>query len=324
MAAGFQYFDSTMVGAPILRYGAGYWAAFLDYWLTGQGGWATEFIGTNLRAYRSGTGNRFRLRLDDTQALYARLRAYRSMSGISSGLTNPFPTAAQQALDTAGCRKSYDSAGTSAHAYWGVRTDRYIVVFFSQSETATASAEYRGFFQFGDVPSLCEADSHNTAITLTEGVDSAFYYTLNELSGGAISFEPTGASNRKVGFSGTPNGAVVSPAASVHRPFGISAAASNAPSSILTQRLNFASMVFGSSDSSTSPTGNAPRARLANVHQLFGAATFTADANYPAQDLVPFSIGPRTFLPIMTQIPVSGAFYGDCYLLETTDTDGAL
>lgn len=321
MAAGFEYFDSTMVGAPPLRYGAGYWAAFLDYWLVTKGGWAIEFTGTNLRAYRSATGNRFRLRLDDTQALYARLRAYRSMSGISSGLSNPFPTASQATLNTTGVRKAYDSAGTSPHGYWGIRTNKYIAVFFDQTEVATAGLIYRGFFAFGDVPSLCEADSHNTVIQMHAGVDTTYYESLNSTSAipMSVTTAPAGGA-RTTGMSGTPNGSVASPYTTLHRPWDGGASAAQASAVALTGRLNFGPMVIGGTDSASAPTATFPRAVLPNVHMVYGAASLTADANYPCQDLVPFSIGARDFLPLL----ITGQAQDTCFLLETTDTDGAL
>ena len=60
-------------------------------------GWAKPFSGTNLAVYRSNdvTSNRFFLRVNDTNALDARVVGYETMTAISTG-TNLFPTSAQR------------------------------------------------------------------------------------------------------------------------------------------------------------------------------------------------------------------------------------
>lgn len=59
-------------------------------------GWTKSFTGTNLAAYKSSDveGTQMFLRIDDTNALNARVVGYEDMTGISTG-TGPFPTNAQ-------------------------------------------------------------------------------------------------------------------------------------------------------------------------------------------------------------------------------------
>ena len=79
-APGFEFFKSTDAGAPVLTGQVGKMIAVLDWVLVTKGGWAKAFTGTNLAAYRSNTGNRFYLRVDDTQTIFTRLRGYRAMT----------------------------------------------------------------------------------------------------------------------------------------------------------------------------------------------------------------------------------------------------
>lgn len=324
MAAGFEYFTSTDVGAPVLTAAAGKLAAVLDWVLNSKGGWDIAFTGTNLRAYRSQTGNRFYLRLDDTQATYSRLRAYRAMTAISTG-TNQFPTNTQAAnINTWGVRKGYAASGSIVQPYWGIRTNRWLVMFIECSDQATVGAAYRTPLIFGDFPSLCEADAHNTFISGLPNVDSVYYYSMNELS--YDNLRPSTGYNTAPcygSFSGTPNGAIVSPIGGIHAPFKGSADSHRAALA-LTDRLSIGPILFGNSDkTSGSTTGAMPRGKCPNLSMLYGPAADTAVADLPAQDLVPFSLGSRSFLPICNYTQ-GGSYRGDCYLLETTDTDGAL
>jgi hypothetical protein len=60
-------------------------------------GWTKEYSGTNLAAYRMGTGStsvRMYLRVDDSGSTSARIRGYVSMTDVDTGV-EPFPTNAQ-------------------------------------------------------------------------------------------------------------------------------------------------------------------------------------------------------------------------------------
>lgn len=67
----------------------------LDYLLVTVMGWTKEFSGTNLAAYKQPAGsNGYYLRIDDTNATYARAVGYETMSDINTG-TNMFPDTTQ-------------------------------------------------------------------------------------------------------------------------------------------------------------------------------------------------------------------------------------
>src|SRR5690606_18510430 len=59
-------------------------------------GWAREFTGTNKAVFRAATGNRLRLRVDDTGTTEARAVGYESMTDVDTG-TLAFPTNGQVA-----------------------------------------------------------------------------------------------------------------------------------------------------------------------------------------------------------------------------------
>ena len=325
MAAGFEYFSSADAGAPVLTGAAGKLAAVLDWALVGKGGWDLAFTGTNVRVYRAQTGNRFYLRLDDTPSLYSRLRAYRAMTAVSTG-TNQFPNNTQAAnINTWGVRKAYTTSASVPQRYWGVRTNKGIHLFIESSNISDAGIAYRSFFSFGDFPSLCEADSHNTAIICSPGVDSIYYYTLYEMTYDNVrpSINYTGAPVWAA-MSGTPNGAVVSPLCGLHAPFRGSSAA-HKPALVLSDRLSIGPLTLGCTNATAANNGTFPRGRFPNVSMLYGPARNVADSQLPAQDLVPFSIGSRDFLPLtIYNDGGAGGYTVDAFLLETTDTDGML
>ena len=331
MAAGFEFFSSDDVGAPILHGAAGRLIAVLDWVLVSKGGWAKEFSGTNLAVYRSGTGNRFRLRVDDTQALYSRTRAYRAMTGVSIG-TNQFPASAQVTnINTWGVRKAYDASGSSdPQRYWGIRTNRYLVLVVegvSLTDEPSVGLRYRNWLVFGDVPSLCEGDSHNTIICAQPNVDSQYYvdWLTNSLYPQGI-YPGHGYSTTQAGaaFSGTPNGAVVSPLSGVHWPYYNNATDAMKSAIALSDRMFFAPLIAGSTNSATANNGAFPRAMIPNVQALYGPCSSASDLQLPAQDLVPITIGSREFLPIMRYANTAGSYVTEALLLEKTDTDGAL
>lgn len=327
-APGFEYFDYTSSGAPVLQYGVGKLVAVLDWLLTGKGGWATEFTGTNLRVYRSATGNRFRLRLDDTQALYSRLHGYRAMTAVSTG-TQPFPAVAMAPLANFGVRRGYDASDTGALKYWGIRTNRYFLMVYEQTSTAIAGASYRNVFAFGDFPSVCEADSHNTVLIASASaqsfvtVDFTSQFLQNVIYA-STNYPLTESGNTCAGLSGNPSGSVVAPACGIHLPWPATESTSLTTAVAESGRLNFAPVMIGNTNSATANQGAIPRGMLPNLQQLYHIAPDgVADANYPCQAGVPFTIGSRTFLPL-SRISQATPQYMSCVLLEVTDTDGAL
>lgn len=325
MAAGFQFFSHADAGMPVLRGQAGSLIALLDYLLVTMGGWAKVYTGSNLAAYRSGSGNRFYMRVDDTQATYSRVRAYRAMTAVSTG-TNQFPSNTQAGnINTWGVRKAYQ-AGALAQRFWGVRTDRYLVLVIESTDVPTVGVAHRNWIVFGDVPSVAEADAHNTLLCGQPNVDQ--YYL--DLIGGSMYMDALfpgfgyNATQAGAAISGTPNGSVASPLCGAHFPYQ-GAADGQKASLALSDRLFFAPIIVGSTNSASTNNGAAPRARLPNVQALYGpCADGAADPQLPATDLVAFSIGPRQFLPVNRYANGTSGYNVEAVLIEITDTDGAL
>lgn len=326
MAAGFQFFTSDDAGAPVLTASAGKMAAVLDWVLVEKGGWESAYTGTNLRAYRSQTGNRFFLRVDDTQALYTRLRAYRTMSTVSAG-TSQFPTNAQAGnINTWGVHKGYQPSTTGAQRYWGIRTDRWLVMVVDHPfDMAVVGDVQRALVAFGDFPSLCEADFHNTVLVGAPYADN--YYSGFEYSTSLAIHPGASLTSTTVGvaMSGTPNGSIASPLCGLHAPYKGGGYEHYEATLALSDRLSFGPLMLGCGNSaSVADNGVFPRGRFPNLSMLYGPASGVANSRFPAQDLVQFSLGSRTFLPICTRIYSGGLGASDTYLLEITDTDGAL
>ncbi|MCA0196591.1 MAG: hypothetical protein LCH59_00565 [Proteobacteria bacterium] len=328
MAAGFQYFTSDDVGAPGVWGVAGRWAQLLDWLLPGMGGWAIEFTGTNLRAYRSGTGNRFYLRLDDTQARYARLRAYRAMTAIGTG-TNQFPTNAQASnINTWGIAKTYQTPSTVPRRYWGIRTNRYVVVILEYGAYSDPSVEinYRELFVFGDTPSLCEADAHSTALVCFPGVDSQYPALFNQVFDSIHGARSLGGPPVYGAVSGSPDGSILSPGFGACVPFTYNMSAAQEATIGKSGRLHFGSLIGMSNNAQTGDSAAYPRCRFPNLHQVFGPVRSVANANSAIIDLEEFTIGGRTFkcFAQYSQDAPADGYSTDAVLLEITDTDGAL
>lgn len=329
MATGFQYFNSDDVGAPILTGQSGKMIALLDWVLVSKGGWSKEFTGTNLAVYRSDTGNRCRLRIDDTQAKFARARCYRNMTAISTG-TNPFPNTAQVAnhtFNSYGFIKS-TSADTTPRRYWGIRTDRYFVIFVEMLNFATGGYVYRGFFGFGDFPPMTVGDSHNTVLLAAGGIDPSYHSaTLNYISSpyfdSSMSFSE---GNNTCCVSGNNSGSVTSPSAQLIR-----YSASARPVSGSSHFASGGTTIIQPLHIISGPTAASGtneilfRGHLPNVSQMFGGISNLYHIDFPAYDLNPIVIGSKTYLPIMdsnsSEISAASSIG---WLLEITDTDGAL
>lgn len=93
-------YRSSDASAPGLTGQAGSLIGVLDaclvngYGAKAAAGWAKEFSGTNLAVYRAPSGNRLRIRVNDTGTTVARVVGYETMTDVDTGV-NPFPTAAQ-------------------------------------------------------------------------------------------------------------------------------------------------------------------------------------------------------------------------------------
>lgn len=184
---------------------AGRMIAVLDWALVGKGGWAKAFSGTNLAAYRSATGNRFYLRVDDTQTGHARLRGYRAMTTVSAG-TNIFPVTTLAPAADWGAAKS-STVDTTPRRYWGIRTDRYVMLVV-EPNNLLETACVRSIFAFGDVPSACESDAFNTVLVASNGPNITPITTMLTTGANVQGFPgvETGAH-----FAATPDGAANAP-----------------------------------------------------------------------------------------------------------------
>lgn len=119
--------------------------------------WAKAFSGTNLAAYQSSdpTGTQKYLRVDDTATQETRFIGYEAMTGISAGLTGPFPTTAQL---SGGTFFAKSNAASSASRRWMVCGDSkgFYVAIAHQS---TQAAYYITYY-FGDVVPTLASDPY--------------------------------------------------------------------------------------------------------------------------------------------------------------------
>lgn len=330
-APGFEYFDSTQAGAPVLQGAAGSLIGLLDWLLVGKGGWEKPFTGTNLAVYRSLTGNRHYLRVDDTQAVYSRLRMYRSMTAVSTG-TNQYPTNAQAGnINLWGITKRYSGSPAAAQRYWGIRTNRYFVLVIGRiGDIAQTTYEYRTPYVVGDVPSLAEGDSHNSFICMSPNSDvSGYSATAHEMFPGSPTVNNSFTASPITGaVSGNPSGTVLSPLCVGALPFGTAANAAYSATYAIGNRLSLAPIRILCTDSPTASNHAYLRATIPNLSQFWGVGSLLDNPLYPCQDLTAFNIGSRTFLPIL----IYNLYPNDPtqessqpgILLEKTDTDGAL
>lgn len=149
--------------APSLTGAAGSLIAVLDYCLTNAtygAGWAKEFAGTNVAAYRAPTGNRMYLGVDDTTTNNARLRGFETMTAagvsVASG-SGPFPTDAQ----VSGGDYFYKSNDTGTARPWLFVSDGK-PFYFSSSTGGTATTN--GLMFFGEFESYKAGDAYNTLL----------------------------------------------------------------------------------------------------------------------------------------------------------------
>ena len=321
-APGFEYFTSADAGAPVLTGQVGKMILLLDWLLVTKGGWAKAYSGTNLAAYRSDTGNRFYLRVDDTQTKFARMRGYRAMTAISSG-SNIFPATAYAAAANWGAGKSI-SADSTARKYWGIRTNGYVMLYVELGNPTIDGAISRNLFVFGDVPSLCETDSYNTVILGSESPNtSGFPHNYTPFSGQYSSL--TSAISGPF-MAATPSGGLNTPATVLDMPYGQSNVYTVAdPNYLKSGRIQFQSITLLSAEVAAGGSGpGIARAKLPNIHVGLGLLP-----NVHLADGGTFSIGSRNFKALQSALydpsADGGASYASGYiLLETSDTDGML
>lgn len=104
-------------------------------------GWSRVYTGTNKSVYRAPTGNRFYLRVDDTQAQYATVSAYETMSDVDTG---------SNLIGTVYWKKS-DASSTATREWYLVGNNKTFYLFSAWSNTyPTIHAGYA----FGDINSV--------------------------------------------------------------------------------------------------------------------------------------------------------------------------
>lgn len=139
--------DGTISGATIKRAGAG---------------WGKPFSGTNLAVYQSlaSDSTQLYLRVDDTDARYARARGYETMSDVSAGV-GPFPTLGQHVETSWNWIKS-DTINATARDWAVIADDRFMWVMIKASNSATYG---RIPHYFGDAIPFDPLDKYCCVIT---------------------------------------------------------------------------------------------------------------------------------------------------------------
>ena len=297
---------------------AGQGIALLDWITVAKGGWTKTFTGTRLATYRADTGNRFTLRVNNTDPQFLIVRSYQTMTSVSVG-AGMFPSTTQFAADKIGIPLCV-TVNTPCR-YWGVRTNRWFTLILEYSNDATKS---RTIFSFGDVPSLCEADAFNTIMTFAAdpyynviSYNSNLSFITLQVNG---PYHPTASGIGWIGVAGSPNGSVVSPVSHLNAPYGqLSISDTDAALFSNNGRLNYSGFIVSSCASATDAVGRYPRANIPNIHQLANPISATPNNAFAAYDEELITIGEKTFLVLRDK-----ATYASAFMLEITDTDGAL
>ena len=135
-------------------------------------GWTKSFNGTNLAAYRQGSGRLHYLRIDDTSTTYARCVGYEIMTGISTG-TGIFPTAPQV---TGGLywQKSASSDSTNARD-WIIIADDKTLYMWCKYNTDTTYNSY-SMHGFGEFNSYKSGDAYNTFLSANTSGSISYQY----------------------------------------------------------------------------------------------------------------------------------------------------
>jgi len=164
-------YQSTDPGAPQLTGQVGTFLALVRALLvTGYGaapnakaglGWTEEFTGANKAVFRGNpvSASGYRVRIDDSNALFAWLRGFESMSDVDTG-TNLVPTAAQFANGALWPKSSV--ANTTARAWWAIGNERCLYLFIDVFGAGLHNAVP---YFVGDLLSLKPSDLHCFALS---------------------------------------------------------------------------------------------------------------------------------------------------------------
>lgn len=175
-----RVYRSSDASAPVLSGQAGALAALFHACLvTGYGaavaaGWAREFTATNKAVFRAATGNRLRLRIDDTGTNDARAIGYEVMTDVDTG-TGAFPTNGQVSGGLY-IRKSNTADNTSRP--WVLVATETCFYFLPDSGGTDwliqpTAGNISGQFFFGEVLSFKSGDAYNTLIIGSESTGTS-------------------------------------------------------------------------------------------------------------------------------------------------------
>lgn len=161
-------------------------------------GWTKPYSGTNLAAYKQGSGsNGFYLRIDDTGTTSARIIGYETMSSISDTSGNAFPTEAQQS--GGGYYNKSSTADATARAWIVVATESGFYLWINHwTNSAVAQLHFLGDIQSrksGDAFHTLNACSHASS-NATTSVPALVTTLSNSVFGNwlARSYTQTGVS----------------------------------------------------------------------------------------------------------------------------------
>lgn len=172
-------------------------------------GFTKVYSGTNKAVYRADsiTGNRFYLRVDDSQALYAGVISYETMSGVDTG-TKPMPTSSTLYLP---------KSSNSGERWWRLIADHQSFYLFVDAYNYSNTYFNQSMF-FGDIVKSSSTDSYGTSLIANTSsaynANSGMLHTLGATAAGSYlqrSYSQTGvavASGRHSHYSPTSNGAL--------------------------------------------------------------------------------------------------------------------
>lgn len=166
-----RVYRSDDASAPVLSGQAGALIGILDaclvngYGAKAAAGWTKPYSGTNLAAYRQGTGsNQLYLRVDDTTTTNARMVAYESMSDVNTG-TNAFPSESQQSGGLYVLKST--TANSTARPWIVIATEKafYFWPNFNQTSMFASDGTMKPMIFFGDITTRQSGDAYHTMIS---------------------------------------------------------------------------------------------------------------------------------------------------------------
>lgn len=165
MATGHFYYDSTMGGVPALDRTAGAMIALIDYILDiGAPGayWEKVYTGTNKAVYRATTGQRYYLRVENTDPRFARFTGYETMSDVDTG-TNPFPSPTSDYNFVQSWYNTNESSGNSD--WWAVGDSRCFILLVKPNATGSTSRNAWTVINFfGETNPFDPLDAYSTML----------------------------------------------------------------------------------------------------------------------------------------------------------------